>query len=132
MPSWPRSWTKSIDVACDRSSWRTPLAATLRHTATLVYYERVTSDTTTGLGKPQRITIPGGDFLATEPYPTGRATTVNSVSNPDRTTTLLLAYPSQGIHVDLTLDPTGTLLRETLTGPDHLITRTFIQPEQAR
>ncbi len=108
------------------------LTATLRHTATLIYYERVTSDTTTGLGKPQRITIPGGAFLATEPYTSGRATTINSVSNPDRTTTLLLAYPSQGIHVDLTLDPTGTLLRETLTGPDHLITRTFLRPEQAR
>ena len=36
MPSWPRSWTKSIDVACDRSSWRTPLAATLRHRVDLV------------------------------------------------------------------------------------------------
>jgi copper transport protein len=105
------------------------LAATLRHTANLVYYERVTSDTTTGPGTPQRITITGPAFLTTEPYSTGQATVVDSVRNPDRTSTLLLAYPSQGIYVDLTLDPTGRLTRETLTGPDHLITRTFIEPE---
>src|SRR5882757_9204031 len=105
------------------------LAATLRHTATLIYYERVTSDTTTRPGTPQRITITGKAFLTTEPYSAGLATNADSVRNPDRTTTLLLAYPSQGIYVDLTLDPTGRLIRETLTGPDHLITRTFIAPE---
>ena len=120
-------WPPSPDPARLRR-----LAASLRNTATLVYYERVTSDTTTGLGRPQRITIPGGAFLATEPYTSGRASIVDSVSNPDRTTTLLLAYPSQAIHVELTLDPTGTLLHETLTGPDHLVTRTFIRLEQGR
>jgi len=104
-------------------------AATLRDIATLIYYERVTSDTTTGPGTPQRIAITGTAFLTTEPYSTGQATTINSIANPDRTTTLLLAYPSQGIYVDLTLDPAGRLLRETLTGPDHLISRTFIGPE---
>jgi copper transport protein len=105
------------------------LAAALRHAGPIVYYERVTSDTTTGPGTPQRITILGKAFLTTEPYGTGQAATVNSVANPDRTTTLMLAYPSQGIYVDLTLDPTGRLVRETLTGPDHLTTRTFIPPE---
>ena len=108
------------------------LAATLRNTATLAYYERVSSDTTSGLGKPQRITISGGAFLATEPYAAGEPPPSTASPTPTAPPHCCSPTPNQGIHVDLTLDPTGTLLRETLTGPDHLITRTFLQPEQGR
>lgn len=98
--------------------------------ATLTFYEQVTSDTTTGLGPRQKITISGARYLsAVEPYTGGQATITNSRQNPDGTTTLLLSYPTQGINVGLTLAHVGRLLTESETDPDHLITRTFVYPE---
>lgn len=107
------------------------LVATLRHTGQLTAYERVTSDTTTGPGAIRPITIAGPRFLALEPYANGRATTVNTVAHPDGSTSLLLAYPSEHVYADLDLDPQGRPLRETLTDPNHLITRSFTYPDDS-
>lgn len=101
------------------------LVDTLRHTGQLTVYERVTSDTTTGPGAIRPINITGPGFLAVEPYANGRATTVNAIAQPDGSTSLLLAYPSEHVYADLDLDPQGRPLRETLTDPNHLITRSF-------
>lgn len=42
---------------------------------------------------------------------------------------LALAYPAEHTQLDLTLDETGRILHETLTAPNHLVTRTFVYPE---
>jgi copper transport protein len=105
------------------------LVDTLRHTGQLTAYERVTSDTASGPGATRTINITGPRFLAVEPYANGRATTVNSVAQPDGGTTLLLAYPSEQVYARLDLDPQGRPLRETLTDPNHLITRGFTYPD---
>lgn len=45
---------------------------------------------------------------------------------------LALAYPAEHTQLDLTLDETGRILHETLTAPNHLVTRTFVYPETGR
>jgi copper transport protein len=97
----------------------------LTATRRLVVYERVTSDTSAGLGHVRRIEVSGPDFLATEPYGTGNATIVDTVANKDGSTTVLLGYPAENINADLTVDPSGRILRETLSTPNQLVTRAF-------
>lgn len=106
------------------------LAATLRHTGIMTDYERVTSDTTTGPGAIQAIPLTGPRFLATEPYSNGRASAVDTVQHSDGTSEILIGYPSQNIYARLQLDQQGRPIRETLTDPDHLITRSFTYPEK--
>jgi copper transport protein len=107
----------------------TRLARTLRRSGPMTDYERVTSDTTTGPGSLDRIPITGPRFLAVEPYSNARATAVNTVAHPDGTSTIQIAYPDQNIYAELDLDRSGRPVRETLTDPDHLITRSFVYPE---
>ncbi len=91
----------------------------------VVVYERVTSDTSVGPGQVKRIEVTGPEFLAAEPYGTGRATIVDTVPNKDNTATVLLGYPADNVDVDLTVDPSGRILRETLSTPNQLVTRAF-------
>jgi len=105
------------------------LAQTLRHTGRLTEYERVTSDTTNGPGAVQAISITGQRFLAVEPYSNARATAVDTVTQADGTSTILIAYPDQNIYAELDLDHAERLVHETLTDPNHLITRTFVYPD---
>lgn len=98
----------------------------LRATKSLVLYERVTSDTRTGLGTMKRLVVSGPAFLGSEPYGAAQAPITDSIANPDGTTTLLLGYPAESLQADLTLEnTTGRILREALTTPNQLVTRTF-------
>lgn len=106
------------------------LARVLSGTGTLTVYERVTSDTTRGLGIPHSLTPTGQQFLTSEPYSGGRAASVNTVPGPDGTTTVLLGYPAEKTQIELTVGADGRPQRETLTAPNHLVTRTFIYPER--
>ncbi|MFC5034405.1 copper resistance CopC/CopD family protein [Streptomyces sp. DSM 41987] len=105
------------------------VASVLRGTGAFTVYERVTSDTTRGLGTPHSLTPTGQRFLTSEPYSGGRAANVNTVPGPDGTTTLLLGYPAEKTQIELIVDADGRPQRETLTAPNHLVTRTFIYPE---
>lgn len=106
----------------------TRLAEVLRHTGAMIDYERVTSNTVTGPGFVTAIPITGPAFLAVEPYSSGRAGAVNAVLHADGTSTIQIAFPDQNIYAELELDRSGRPVHETLTDPNHLITRSFTYP----
>ena len=104
--------------------------AELRAVDRFTLYEKVTSDTALGSGRTQVVALTGSKFLSAEPYGTGLAAIVDRVPGPDGTVTLLLGYPAENVQVALTLGADGRPVRETLTDPSHLITRTFVYPEK--
>jgi copper transport protein len=108
----------------------------LRHTAEVLagirkftQYERITSDTAAGQGNPHSLPLTGKAFLTSEPYSGGRATHADFVPGPSGTANLLLGYPTENVQVELELDAKGRPVRETLTDPNHLGTRTFLYPD---
>jgi copper transport protein len=105
------------------------VAGVLRRTPTLTIYERVTSDTTTGPGILHRLPVSGAYFLNAEPYSGARATWTTVVTRPEGTTLLLLGFPAEDVTVALDVDEADRIVRETLTAPNHLVTRSFVYPE---
>src|SRR5205807_816915 len=77
-------------------------AAVLRATPGLTVHERVTSDTTLGLGTPDQAMLSGSQFLATEPYEAGIAPVTIQFPEPGGQV-LLLGYPAQDIWIRLTI-----------------------------
>jgi copper transport protein len=106
----------------------TRVVATMRRVASFTLSEQVTSDSSRGLGQPRRITVTGKHFIASEPYAQARANLTNSYTTAAGKI-LDLAYPSDAISIQLTLNPNNQIIRETLATPDHLVTRSFIYPE---
>lgn len=106
------------------------LATSLRATAKLTAFERVTSDTT-ATPTAQRLDLTGTYLLGAEPYSGGQAPDADLVSGPGAGNTLLLGYPAENIAVRLILDHAGRPVSETLTDPDHLTTRTFDYTESS-
>ncbi|WP_328982720.1 copper resistance protein CopC [Streptomyces mirabilis] len=113
-----------------------PDAALLRETVgamkkapRFTLHELVTSNTTLGLGDLKQLPITGKEFLAAEPYGSGTAPVITRLPDDNGHRRLALAYPAEHTQLDLTLDETGRILHETLTAPNHLVTRTFVYPE---
>ncbi|WP_308310834.1 copper resistance protein CopC [Streptomyces sp. GbtcB6] len=113
-----------------------PDAALLRETVAamqkvphLTVHELVTSNTALGLGDLKQLPITGKEFLAAEPYGSGTAPVTTRLPDENGHRRLALAYPAEHTQLDLTLDETGRILHETLTAPNHLVTRTFVYPE---
>jgi copper transport protein len=103
------------------------VAAKLRATPSLTVHERVTSDTALGPGTLRTAALSGRQFLSSEPYEAGIAP--QAVQAPGAGgTRLLLGYPAQDFWVQLTIGAGDRITAETLTDPDHLITRTFSYP----
>jgi copper transport protein len=125
--------TASLDVPWPPA----PGTAELRHALTLLrqaramtVYERVTSDTALSYGSTDKIPISGPQFLSTEPYADGVAPVADVAAEAGGEHLLLLGFPGDSIAVALTLDPSGRIIRETLTDPGHMITRGFAYPEK--
>ena len=97
----------------------------------LTLYERVTSNTNAGLGERVRLKVTGQELLDSDPYGSGVAPTVVVLDRDEKTreTVMALAYPGEGTYVQLTLDHHGRIVRETLTAPNHLTTRTIVYPK---
>ncbi|ALV33065.1 copper resistance protein CopC [Streptomyces sp. CdTB01] len=95
----------------------------------LTLHELVTSNTARGLGDLRQLPLTGKDFLASEPYGSSTAPVLTRLPDESGHRRLALAYPAEHTQLDLTLDETGRILRETLTAPNHLVTRTFVYPE---
>ncbi|SOD89723.1 hypothetical protein [Streptomyces sp. Ag109_G2-15] len=89
----------------------------------------VTSNTAQGLGDLRQLPVTGEEFLAAEPYGSGTAPVTTRLSDENGQRRLALAYPAEHTQLGLTLDGTGRILHETLTAPNHLVTRTFVYPE---
>jgi copper transport protein len=101
----------------------------LKQLKSFTLHEQVTSNTRDGAGVRHRFTLTGREFLNAEPYGSGTAPNVVVLDRTSTETTLALAYPAEGIFVQLSIDTDGQLLRETLSAPNHLVYRTFVYPE---
>lgn len=106
----------------------TKVVSAMRRVPSFTLYEQVTSDTSHGLGPTRRIAVAGSAFLSSEPYSQAKAGIVDAYTAPDGTV-LNLAYPPDKITVQLTVDATGRIFRETLATPKELVVRTFVYPE---
>ena len=100
----------------------------MRKVPSFTLYEKVTSDTASGLGGVSGFPLSGQAFLATEPYGNGRATYAAASGQGDGLI-LAVGFPSESTQAQLTLDAQGRIARETLTAPNHLVIRTFVYPE---
>ncbi|MGW0579893.1 hypothetical protein ACWD25_28895 [Streptomyces sp. NPDC002920] len=92
-------------------------------------HELVTSNTARGLGDLKQLPLTGKEFLASEPYGSGTAPVTTRLPDESGHRRPALAHPAEHTQLDLTLDETGRILHETLTAPNHLVTRTFVYPD---
>lgn len=90
--------------------------------------ETVTSDTSRAAPKPQTVTVTGREFLDSEPYGSPPDPEVVLRRGPAGGRTLTFGLPAEGIHVELVLDASYRIIRETLAAPKHLTERTFTYP----
>lgn len=96
----------------------------LRRTPRLTLFEKVTSNTRRPGPPADSFTLSGDEFLNSEPYGNGKAPEVSTYVGRS-TTTLSLAYPSEGIYVSLTLDAENRIIRESIASGKHLVLRAF-------
>lgn len=108
--------------APDTGALRRALDA-MRQTSRFTLYERTTSDTARGPGELKRLVMDGRRFLDSQPYRANAPVVLR-----DGADTLTVALPAERIQARLTLDNRGRIIRETLTAPRYLITRTFVYP----
>lgn len=73
--------------------------------------------------------LTGTEFLASEPYGSGIASSVTLVNKTAAETTLALAYPGEGTYVLLAVGRDGRIIRERLAAANHLVSRSFVYPE---
>ncbi|MFF1291714.1 CopD family protein [Streptomyces sp. NPDC058296] len=118
------NWPPRPDAALLRET-----VAAMKKTTRFTLHELVTSNTARGLGDLKQLLITGEEFLASEPYGSGTAPVITRPPDENGHRRLALAYPAEHTQLDLTLDESGRILHETLTAPNHLVTRTFVYPE---
>ncbi|WP_326718719.1 copper resistance protein CopC/CopD [Streptomyces sp. NBC_00243] len=118
------TWPSRPDAALLRET-----VAAMKEAPRFMLHELVTSNTARGLGDLKQLPITGKEFLAAEPYGSGIAPVTTRLPDENGHRRLALAYPAEHTQLDLTLDEDGRILHETLTAPNHLVTRTFVYPE---
>jgi len=118
------TWPTRPDPALLRET-----VAAMKRAPRFTLHELVTSNTARGLGDLKQLPITGEEFLAAEPYGSGTAPVTTRLPDENGHRRLTLAYPAEHTQLDLTLDESGRILHETLTAPNHLVTRTFVYPE---
>lgn len=90
--------------------------------------ETVTSDTSRAAPKPQTVTVTGREFLDSEPYGSPPDPEVVMRRRPGGGSVLTFGLPAEGVHVELEVDASYRIIRETLAAPKHLTERTFTYP----
>ncbi|WP_079077966.1 copper resistance protein CopC [Streptomyces sp. CdTB01] len=118
------TWPPRPDAALLRET-----VAAMKKAPPFTLHELVTSNTARGLGDLKQLPLTGKEFLASEPYGSGTAPVITRLPDESGHRRLALAYPAEHTQLDLTLDESGRILHETLTAPNHLVTRTFVYPE---
>ena len=73
--------------------------------------------------------ISGPFLLDSDPYGSGRATTVDLVERNGGETTIALAYPGSGVYIELTVDRQFRIVREAEYSPHFLVARTMVYPD---
>jgi copper transport protein len=94
----------------------------------ILVVETVTSDTSRPVPRPRSITTSGDEFLASEPYGSPPDPQVVSVRRSGAGAVLAFGLPAEGIYVELEVDASYRIVRETLAAPKHLTRRTFGYP----
>lgn len=128
---WPGG-TVSLTVPWPARSGAEQLQAAVEAMArvpTLTVYERVTSDSGTGPGQVRPLVISGKNFLGVEPYGSGAATQAALLRDEGGEVSLAVGFPGDLTQAELVIDGQGRLLRESLTAPNHWVTRSFVYPE---
>jgi len=105
------------------------VVAAMARVPTFTLYERVTSDSSTGPGLVRPLVMSGRDFLGVEPYGSGVATQTTLLRDDGGQVTLAVGFPGDLTQAELVVDGQGRLLRESLTAPNHWVTRSFVYPE---
>ncbi|WP_083933562.1 copper resistance CopC/CopD family protein [Kribbella catacumbae] len=90
--------------------------------------ETVTSDTSRPAPKPQTVTLTGRQFLDSDPYGSPPDPDVVLRPRPAGGGVLTFGLPAEGVHVELEVDASYRIIRETLAAPKHLTQRTFSYP----
>ena len=94
----------------------------------LTLHERVTSDTTQGLGSLVSFDTSGDTLVKNALYASGVAPIASRLPDEDGHRILALSYPAEKAVLQLTLDEEGKIIREVLAAPHHLVNRTLIYP----
>jgi len=102
---------------------------TMAQIPVLTVYERVTSDSGAGPGQARPLVMSGKDFLGVEPYGSGAAPQVALLGDKGGEVSLAVGFPGDLTQAELVIDGEGRLLRESLTAPNHWVTRSFVYPE---
>ncbi|TCC54477.1 hypothetical protein E0H73_38735 [Kribbella pittospori] len=87
--------------------------------------ESITSDTSGPTPAAQSVTIDGPEFIDSDPYAGPPDPDVVVEPRPGGHQLLTFGLPAEGIHVELEVDASYRIVRETLADPNHLATRTF-------
>src|SRR3982074_1037310 len=91
--------------------WR---SGTMRAQRSFRVEETVTSDTSLPDPKPHTITVTGREFVDSEPYGSPPDPNVAMLRRPGGHTVLLFGLPAEGVHVELEVDTSYRIVRETL------------------
>lgn len=94
----------------------------------LSLYEEVSSNTGTQQA-PMPLSLTGSEFLDSEPYGSGVAPEAVVTGRRDGLTSLMVGFPGDLTQASLLIDDQHRIIRETLTAPNHLVTRTFAYPD---
>ena len=90
--------------------------------------ENVTSNTQRTEGMSSRLRLSGSELLKEQPYRSGIVSSVVVLGQTGGRTELGFALTAEGIFVRMTLDPAGRIRTETISTPNHLLTRTYTYP----
>lgn len=89
-------------------------------------HERVTSDTSRGMGTLMTFPMNGAGFIRRSLFASGTVPAVVRLPDMEGNRRIAISYPAEDAVDELTLAPDGRIVRETITAPNHLITRTVI------
>lgn len=90
--------------------------------------ENVTSNTGRREGMSSQLRLSGSELLKEQPYRSGIVSNVVILDRTGGRTELGFALTAEGIFVRMTLDPEGRIRSETISTPNHLLTRTYTYP----
>ena len=102
--------------------------AAMKAVPALTLYERVTGDSTQGVGQLSTFKMSGSGFIQRSLFASGKVPAVVRLPDVGGNQLLVISYPAEGAVDELTIAPDGRILRETLSS-SNIVTHTFVYPE---